>query len=54
MDCSMLGVSSGLIHFWQPTPKLNNACMAGTAVQPSYMYEPPQSHLSFAQNKAAA
>ena len=52
MDCSVLGVSRGLIPFWQPTPRLNNARMAGTTVQPSY--EPPQSHLSYAQNKAAA
>lgn len=52
MDCSTLGVSRGLILFWQPTPRLNNARMAGTTVQPSY--EPPQSHLSYVQNKAAA
>ena len=52
MDCSAPGVSRGLIHFWQPTPRLNNARMAGTIVQPSY--EPPQSHLSYVQNKAAA
>ena len=52
MDCSALGVSTGLIHFWQPTPGLNNARMAGSTAQP--IYEPPQSHLSYAQNKAAA
>ena len=32
------GVSKGF-HFWQPAPRLNNALMAGTTLQPSH--EPP-------------
>ena len=33
------GVSKGF-HFWQPAPRLNNAPMAGTTLQPSH--EPPR------------
>ena len=33
------GMSKGF-HFWQPAPRLNNAPMAGTTLQPSH--EPPR------------
>ena len=35
----MPGMSKGF-HFWQPAPRLKNAPMAGTTLQPSH--EPPR------------